>query len=135
VQTPTEDIVTQFNELRSDIVLLYELKSALTTCEMEIHSITHQYEALTGSKLHIPNALNPESCSSLLKALESTKGPHLPLGVSAHAQSPISTGMSSTPGNSQSPTSLSASLGVVDLDVVVPGVRKHFFIWCIVCKV
>ncbi|CAG7718836.1 unnamed protein product, partial [Allacma fusca] len=50
IQIPTEDIVTDFNELRSDIVLLYELKSALSTCDVEIQSLAGQYEALSGGK-------------------------------------------------------------------------------------
>lgn len=44
----TDEIVTQFNELRSDIVLLYELKSALAGCEFELEALRHEYQALTG---------------------------------------------------------------------------------------
>lgn len=43
---PTEDISVQFNELRSDMVLLYELKMALANCEFELQTLKHQYEAL-----------------------------------------------------------------------------------------
>ncbi|CAH0552086.1 unnamed protein product [Brassicogethes aeneus] len=56
--TPTEDICQHFNELRSDMVLLMEIKSALGTCEFELQSLRHQYEALTpGKTLAIPPQL------------------------------------------------------------------------------
>lgn len=44
-----------FNELRSDLVLLYELKQAHSNCEYEQQMLRHRYEALlktgTGSML------------------------------------------------------------------------------------
>lgn len=46
---PTEDISTHFNELRSDMVLLYELKLALANCEFELQTLRHQTEALSSS--------------------------------------------------------------------------------------
>ncbi|MEE6495310.1 hypothetical protein FKM82_002006 [Ascaphus truei] len=48
---PTEDIVQMFNELRSDLVLLYELKQAFSNCEYELQMLRHRFEALskTGS--------------------------------------------------------------------------------------
>ncbi|XP_018567565.1 DNA methyltransferase 1-associated protein 1 isoform X1 [Anoplophora glabripennis] len=56
--TPTEDICQHFNELRSDMVLLMELKTALGTCEYELQSLRHQYEALNpGKTLVIPPQL------------------------------------------------------------------------------
>lgn len=48
---PTEDICIHFNELRSDMVLLYELKSALATCEYDLQTLRHQYEALNPGKV------------------------------------------------------------------------------------
>lgn len=55
---PTEDVCTHFNELRSDLVLLYELKLGLSTCEYELQSLRHQYEALApGKTLEIPSLL------------------------------------------------------------------------------
>ena len=55
---PTEDICSEFNELRSDLVLLYELKYALSACEQELHSLKGQYEALCpGKSLEIPDRL------------------------------------------------------------------------------
>ncbi|XP_061436051.1 DNA methyltransferase 1-associated protein 1 [Lethenteron reissneri] len=43
---PTEEVVLLYNELRSDLVLLYELKQALGTCEYERHTLTHRYHNL-----------------------------------------------------------------------------------------
>jgi len=54
----TDDICTEFNELRSEMVLLYELKSALTSQEFELTSLKHQYEALVpGKSLSLPQEL------------------------------------------------------------------------------
>lgn len=49
--TPSEEVCQHFNELRSDIVLLMEIKSALTTCDYELQSLRHQYEALAPGKV------------------------------------------------------------------------------------
>ncbi|XP_023248018.1 DNA methyltransferase 1-associated protein 1 [Copidosoma floridanum] len=55
---PTEHICQHFNELRSDIMLHYELKGALITCDYELQSLRHQYEALSpGKTLLIPSSL------------------------------------------------------------------------------
>ncbi|XP_066548554.1 DNA methyltransferase 1-associated protein 1 isoform X1 [Amia ocellicauda] len=43
---PTEEIVQMFNELRSDLVLVYELKQAHANCEYEQQMLRHRYEAL-----------------------------------------------------------------------------------------
>ncbi|XP_037762939.1 DNA methyltransferase 1-associated protein 1 isoform X1 [Chelonia mydas] len=43
---PTEEIVQMFNELRSDLVLLYELKQAFANCEYELQMLRHRHEAL-----------------------------------------------------------------------------------------
>ncbi|KAG5890921.1 hypothetical protein JTB14_024918 [Gonioctena quinquepunctata] len=56
--TPSEEICQHFNELRSDMVLLMEIKGALATCEYELQSLRHQYEALNpGKSLSIPPQL------------------------------------------------------------------------------
>ena len=47
---PTEDMVTHFNELRQDIVLLYELKLALANCEYELQTLRHRFETLAPGK-------------------------------------------------------------------------------------
>lgn len=55
---PTDEICQHFNELRSDLVLLYELKLGLSTCEYELQALRHQYEALApGKTLDIPTTL------------------------------------------------------------------------------
>lgn len=110
--TPTEEITTQFNELRSDIVLLYELKSALTSCEMEIHSLAHQAEAANGIKLEIPSIFLNDSTSNIVRALE------------APTKSQAQAALAGTPTHTSpiSSLSISGSLGVNDLDLVVPHV-------------
>ena len=50
----TESICEQFNELRSDIVLLYELQQALTNCEYELQTIRHRYEPALQAKVSLP---------------------------------------------------------------------------------
>lgn len=59
---PTDDICKHFNELRSDMVLLIEIKAALSTCEYDLQSLRHQYEAFNlGKTLSIPQQLLPNS--------------------------------------------------------------------------
>lgn len=59
---PTEEICQHFNELRSDLLLLYELKAAMSTCEFELQSLRHQYEATNpGKTLVIPKILCSEN--------------------------------------------------------------------------
>ena len=54
----TEEILTDFNELRSEMVLLYELKNALTNSEFELSALQHQYELLVpGKSLSLPQQL------------------------------------------------------------------------------
>ncbi|KAG8192211.1 hypothetical protein JTE90_009971 [Oedothorax gibbosus] len=50
---PTDDICLHFNELRSDMVLLYELKLALGSCEFELQTLRHQTEAMLPIKKEI----------------------------------------------------------------------------------
>ncbi|KAF6202735.1 hypothetical protein GE061_003137 [Apolygus lucorum] len=58
---PTEEMCTHFNELRSDLLLLYELKAAMTNCEFELQAMRHQYEASNpGKTLQIPKILLPD---------------------------------------------------------------------------
>lgn len=55
---PTEEICQHFNELRSDMVLLMEIKTALSNCEFELQSLRHQYEVSNpGKTLNIPSQL------------------------------------------------------------------------------
>jgi len=71
---PTEDVCTHFNELRSDLVLLYELKLGLSTCEYELQSLRHQYEALApGKTLEIPALLlSNQAAASTSSSVDST---------------------------------------------------------------
>lgn len=48
---PTEEVVHHFNELRQDIVLLYELKLALANCEYELQTLRHRFETLAPGKV------------------------------------------------------------------------------------
>uniref|UniRef100_A0A673IXB7 DNA methyltransferase 1-associated protein 1 n=1 Tax=Sinocyclocheilus rhinocerous TaxID=307959 RepID=A0A673IXB7_9TELE len=57
---PTEEIVQMFNELRSDLVLVYELKQAYSNCEYEQQMLRHRYDAL----LKAGGAVTPLSESS-----------------------------------------------------------------------
>ncbi|XP_005103965.1 DNA methyltransferase 1-associated protein 1 [Aplysia californica] len=47
---PTEEIVSGFNSLRQDIVLLYELKLAMSTCEYELQTLKHRHDQLGSNK-------------------------------------------------------------------------------------
>ncbi|XP_038616206.1 DNA methyltransferase 1-associated protein 1 isoform X1 [Tachyglossus aculeatus] len=66
---PTEELVQMFNELRSDLVLLYELKQACSNCEYELQMLRHRHEALAraGGLVGPPSAEPP--------AAEGTPGP------------------------------------------------------------
>lgn len=56
---PTDEICNAFNELRSDMILLYELRTAVSAaCNFELESLKHQYEVLCPTKkLIIPAGL------------------------------------------------------------------------------
>ncbi|KAI1883134.1 hypothetical protein AGOR_G00242100 [Albula goreensis] len=43
---PTEEVVQMFNDLRSDLVLLYQLKQAHASCEYEEQTLRHRHQAL-----------------------------------------------------------------------------------------
>ncbi|XP_052236225.1 DNA methyltransferase 1-associated protein 1-like isoform X2 [Dreissena polymorpha] len=61
---PTDEITGHFNELRQDIVLLYELKLALATCDYELETLKHQYEVLNPGKT--PDVPLPETPDPLV---------------------------------------------------------------------
>ncbi|KAG4077283.1 hypothetical protein HA402_009912 [Bradysia odoriphaga] len=55
---PTDEICNVFNELRSDMVLLCELRTALADCKFELESLKHQFEAVCpGKTLNVPLSL------------------------------------------------------------------------------
>lgn len=70
----TEAICDQFNDLRSDIVLLYELQQALNNCEFELQTIRHKYEPVLSTK-------------NIDMSLFETSLPQAPLAASALATS------------------------------------------------
>ncbi|XP_055890683.1 DNA methyltransferase 1-associated protein 1-like isoform X1 [Biomphalaria glabrata] len=47
---PTDEIVNTFNMLRQDIVLLYELKLAMSTCEYELQTLKHRHDQLIANR-------------------------------------------------------------------------------------
>nr|CAG4651861.1 EOG090X076S [Triops cancriformis] len=68
---PTEDVCNSFNELRSEMVLLYELKLGLATCDYELQSLRHQYEALVpGKALELPPGLTISATTPILEGSE-----------------------------------------------------------------
>ncbi|PIK50147.1 putative DNA methyltransferase 1-associated protein 1 [Apostichopus japonicus] len=67
---PTDEICQLYNDLRSDMVLLYELKLAHANCEFEMQTLRHRYEALAPGKLPSTSILTPASLSTLTKATE-----------------------------------------------------------------
>jgi len=48
---PSKEMVTEYNELRQDIVLLYELKLALANCQYELQTLRHRYETLATDRV------------------------------------------------------------------------------------
>lgn len=76
---PTEEICHHFNELRSDMVLLYELKMALASSEFELQTLKHQIEALqgttgeNGSLLKDLNSLTTSPAKGSLSSQETPK--------------------------------------------------------------
>lgn len=65
---PTEEICHHFNELRSDMVLLYELKMALASSEFELQTLKHQFEALQGKSGENGGLLKDPLLSSLTQS-------------------------------------------------------------------
>jgi len=99
---PTEEIGDHFNELRSDMVLLYELKTAVANCEFELQTLRHRQQAAlggtgTGSATKVEDVSvemedveeeapqeekhEPVAASSTPKTLGSIKGATLKTGV------------------------------------------------------
>ena len=62
----TEEICQHFNELRSDMVLLYELKLALSTLEFETQSLKHQTESTSDVNMDkiLPSSFNTSMTKS-----------------------------------------------------------------------
>lgn len=80
---PTEEIVQNFNDLRQDIVLLYELKLALATCDYELETLRHQYEVLNPGKTpDVPLPETPDPLVDITSALSGDVEPHKKLSES-----------------------------------------------------
>ncbi|XP_067934765.1 DNA methyltransferase 1-associated protein 1-like [Watersipora subatra] len=61
----TEEIISNYNELRQDIVLLYELKLALANCEYELQTLKHRLEAVApGRSVDLPASLNLDAAKT-----------------------------------------------------------------------
>lgn len=56
---PTPEICQIFNELRSDTVLLYDLKMAHMNCEMELQTLRYKWDALAPGKI-LPSVTESE---------------------------------------------------------------------------
>jgi len=50
IPMPTEDICISFNELRNQLLLLYELRQASSTSEYELQTLRHRYEIMCPGK-------------------------------------------------------------------------------------
>jgi hypothetical protein len=118
---PTEEICNHFNELRSDMVLLYELKMALANCEFELQTLKHQYEAVhpttgnknTGSTTVPSSTAGSTSSSGLTSSIVTSTGVTTaslvtPSNAPLVALTPKSTVTSSTSTNVSSTTSTTA---------------------------
>jgi DNA methyltransferase 1-associated protein 1 len=75
----TEAICDQFNDLRSDIVLLYELQQALNNCEFELQTIRHKYEPVLSTKnidmSLFETSLPQTSLNTLVSSIAATNTP------------------------------------------------------------
>ncbi|MCL4128607.1 UNVERIFIED_CONTAM: hypothetical protein GTU68_032592 [Idotea baltica] len=49
--TPVEEICQRFNDLRSDLVLMYDLRTILLNYVFELQTLKHQYESLLPGKV------------------------------------------------------------------------------------
>ena len=65
---PTDDVVVHFNELRQDIVLLYELKLALANCDYELETLRHRLETVAPGKAPPIESLSRPSNTKLANA-------------------------------------------------------------------
>ncbi|XP_065343283.1 DNA methyltransferase 1-associated protein 1 [Cloeon dipterum] len=71
----TPEICTHFNELRSDMVLLHELRSALTNSAYELQTLRHQHDALCPGKnvQHKPLPLPTSTLTPLCNTSSTTQ--------------------------------------------------------------
>ncbi|CAN8004161.1 unnamed protein product [Ixodes hexagonus] len=89
--TPGEEVCQHFNELRSDMVLLYELKLALATCEYELQTLRHQYEVLAPDKTAMASVPPAAPAAAVGGATVPPAAPGLPAAeLPAAAETPTS---------------------------------------------
>ncbi|XP_071952376.1 DNA methyltransferase 1-associated protein 1-like [Antedon mediterranea] len=71
---PTDDISVQYNELRSDVVLLYELKLAKANQDFELQTLRHRLEACSQGKDLGPELTELIQSTNLTTNLAETTG-------------------------------------------------------------
>ncbi|XP_076440814.1 DNA methyltransferase 1-associated protein 1-like isoform X2 [Babylonia areolata] len=62
---PTEEMVQHFNELRQDIVLLYELKLALASCDYDQQMLRHRHDTLNPNSKSVTPVPPPTAVGGL----------------------------------------------------------------------
>ncbi|KAH7957601.1 hypothetical protein HPB52_020739 [Rhipicephalus sanguineus] len=108
--TPSEEVCQHFNELRSDMVLLYELKLALATCEYELQTLRHQFEVLA------PERAAATAAATGVAALTSSSS-----GIGASIGSTIGASVTEPGGGSTTETPMRGGISEI-LDVgATPG--------------
>ncbi|KAF2344616.1 DNA methyltransferase 1-associated 1, partial [Trinorchestia longiramus] len=86
---PLEELCGSFNDLRSDLVVMYELRTVLLNYVFELQTLKHQYETIRPSQtLTIPDSLDvasnsgeesPAKCRGFSETLDSvTSAPGTP---------------------------------------------------------
>ncbi|KAL1438902.1 hypothetical protein MTO96_047637 [Rhipicephalus appendiculatus] len=100
--TPSEEVCLHFNELRSDMVLLYELKLALATCEYELQTLRHQFEVLA------PERAAATAAATGIAALTSSSS-----GIGASIGSTIGVGVAEPGGSSSTETPMRGGISEI----------------------
>lgn len=101
---PTEEICQNFNELRNQLLLLYELKQAMGNVEYELQTMKHQYElSCPGKKVSdlIGFSLAPPAEPDVVEGTSATS--------SAVVPSSSATSVAATPGAPSDGTTVSST--------------------------
>ncbi|KAB7497463.1 DNA methyltransferase 1-associated protein 1 [Armadillidium nasatum] len=83
---PVEEVCQRFNDLRSDLALLYDLRTVLLNYVFELQTLKHQYESLIpGKTLEIPDSLSvntseesPSKTRGISEVIDSVATPSTP---------------------------------------------------------
>ncbi|RXG58497.1 DNA methyltransferase 1-associated protein 1 [Armadillidium vulgare] len=83
---PVEEVCQRFNDLRSDLALLYDLRTVLLNYVFELQTLKHQYESLIpGKTLEIPDSLSvntseesPSKARGISEVIDSVATPSTP---------------------------------------------------------